>query len=123
MVYALRATKQTLDCDDLVMGSGMTGLAVAARLAHGGRRVIVVEAHETPGGYAHFLDLGRYRFCAQVHYIFGCRPGGSLHALLDELDLIGQVPFPELDPDGYDHVVIAGDPFGAAVLAVPTPSA
>jgi len=99
----------TLDCDDLVMGSGMAGLAVAARLAHAGRRVIVVEAHDAPGGYAHTFDLGPYRFCAQVHYIFGCRPGGSVHALLEDLDLIDQVPFIELDPDGYDHIVVAGD--------------
>jgi all-trans-retinol 13,14-reductase len=99
----------TLDCDDLVMGSGMAGLAVAALLAHAGRRVILVEAHDTPGGYAHTFELGRYRFCAQVHYIFGCRPGGSVHALLDELGLVDRVPFIELDPDGYDHIVVAGD--------------
>jgi phytoene dehydrogenase-like protein len=102
-------TMPTLDCDDLVMGSGMAGLAVAARLADAGRRVIVVEAHDTPGGYAHTFELGRYRFCAQVHYIFGCRPGGSVHGLLDELDLVEQVPFIELDPDGYDQIVVAGD--------------
>jgi phytoene dehydrogenase-like protein len=102
-------TTEALDCDDLVIGSGMAGLAVAARLAHAGRRVLVVEAHEKPGGYAHSFELGRYRFCAQVHYLFGCRPGGSVHALLDELDLVDQVPFLELDPDGYDHVVVAGD--------------
>ena len=99
----------TLDCDDLVMGSGMAGLAVAARLAHAGRRVIVVEAHEMPGGYAHTFDLGRYRFSAQVHYIFGCRPGGSVYGLLDDLGLVDRVPFVELEPDGYDHVVVAGD--------------
>lgn len=102
-------TIPTRDCDDLVMGSGMAGLAVAARLAHAGRRVIVVEAHDTPGGYAHTFELGRYRFCAQVHYIFGCRPGGSVHRLLDDLGLVDRVPFIELEPDGYDHIVIAGD--------------
>ena len=91
------------------MGSGMAGLAVAALLAHAGRRVIVVEAHDTAGGYAHTFDLGRYRFCAHVHYIFGCAPGGSVHALLDELGLVEQVPFIELDPAGYDHIVVAGD--------------
>jgi all-trans-retinol 13,14-reductase len=99
----------TLDCDDLVMGSGMAGLTVAALLARSGRRVIVVEAHDAPGGYAHTFDLGPYRFCAQVHYIFGCRPGGSVHALLEDLDLVEQVPFIELDPDGYDHIVVAGE--------------
>jgi len=102
-------TLPELDCDDLVMGSGMAGLAVAARLAHAGRRVIVVEAHEVPGGYAHTFELGRYRFCAQVHYVFGCRPGGSVHGLLEVLGLVDRVPFLELDPDGYDHVVVAAE--------------
>lgn len=102
-------TTPTRDCDDLVMGSGMAGLAAAALLARSGRRVIVVEAHDTPGGYAHTFELGGYRFCAQVHYIFGCEPGGSVHALLDELDLLERVPFIELAPDGFDHIVVAGD--------------
>jgi all-trans-retinol 13,14-reductase len=97
------------DCDDLVMGSGMAGLSVAALLAQAGRRVIVVEAHDTPGGYAHTFQLGRYRFCSEVHYIFGCEPGGSMYTLLDELGLVEQVPFIELEPDGYDRIVVSGD--------------
>ena len=102
-------TRDCDDCDDLVMGSGMAGLSVAALLAQAGRRVIVVEAHDIPGGYAHSFELGRYRFCSEVHYIFGCEPGGSVHALLDELDLVERVPFIELEPDGYDHIVVSGD--------------
>ena len=32
-----------------------------------------------------------------------------VHALLDELDLVERVPFIELEPDGYDHIVVSGD--------------
>ena len=40
--------------DAIVIGSGMGGLAAAAILArHGGRRVLVLERHYTPGGYTH----------------------------------------------------------------------
>ncbi len=59
------------DFDDLVIGAGMAGLAVASLLAQSGRRVLVVEAHDVPGGNAHTFTMRQFRFCAQVHYIFG----------------------------------------------------
>ena len=92
--------------DDVVIGSGMGGLTVAALLARSGRRVAVLEAHDTTGGYAHTFSMGKYRFCAQVHYVFGCSPGGSIHTLLSRLDLLDEVRFLRLDPEGFDHVVV-----------------
>ncbi len=97
------------DFDDLVIGSGMGGLTVAALLAKSGRRVLVLEAHDVPGGYAHTFRMREYRFCAQVHYIFNCGEGESIHRLLTELGLEQSVPFHRLDPEGFDHVVVDGD--------------
>lgn len=97
--------------DDLVIGAGMAGLTVGALLAQQGRKVLLLEAHDQPGGYAHTFAMGKYRFCAQVHYIFGCGEGGSVHRLLDRLGLADTVRFRRLDPDGFDHVVVAGERF------------
>jgi phytoene dehydrogenase-like protein len=99
------------DFDDLVIGSGMAGLTVGALLARGGRRVAVLEAHDTPGGYAHTFRMRDYRFCAQVHYIFNCGEGESISNLLTKLGLAEDVPFVRLDPEGFDHVVVDGDRF------------
>ncbi len=95
--------------DDLVIGAGMAGLSTGALLAQQGRRVLMLEAHDTPGGYAHTFQMGQYRFCAQVHYIFNCGEGEPVHELLRRLDLHEAVRFHRLDPEGFDHVVVAGD--------------
>jgi all-trans-retinol 13,14-reductase len=98
-----------MECDDLVIGSGMAGLAVASLLARSGRRTIVLEAHDVPGGYAHTFAMKEFRFCAQVHYVFGCGEGETIDRLLGRLQLRDDVPFVRLDPEGFDHVVVAGD--------------
>lgn len=96
----------TDEYDDLVIGAGMAGLSVAGLLAAEGRRVCVLEAHDVPGGNAHTFTLREHRFCAQVHYVFGCGEGETIHRLLDRLGLAARVPFVRLDPEGFDHVVV-----------------
>jgi all-trans-retinol 13,14-reductase len=95
--------------DDIVMGAGMAGLTVGALLARAGRRVLIVEAHDVPGGYAHTFTMGSYRFCAQVHYIFNCGEGESIDAFLTKIGAAGKVPFERLDVEGFDHIVVAGE--------------
>jgi len=97
--------------DDLVIGTGMAGLTVGALLARAGRRVLLLEAHEYAGGYAHTFPMGPYRFCAQVHYIFGCGEGEPVHDLLERLGIAEQVRFRRLDPEGFDHIVVTGERF------------
>jgi all-trans-retinol 13,14-reductase len=89
----------------------MAGLTVGALLAKDGRRVLLLEAHEFPGGYAHTFPMGDYRFCAQVHYVFGCGEGEPVHDLLCRLGLTDSVRFRRLDPEGFDHVVVGGERF------------
>jgi all-trans-retinol 13,14-reductase len=111
MSAAAKANGSTAAYDYVIVGSGMAGLTVGSLLANSGRRVLILEAHDTPGGYAHTFPMGDYRFCAQVHYIFHCGEGEVIHRLLDQLGIADEVTFRRLDPEGFEHVVIAGERF------------
>lgn len=89
--------------DYLVLGAGLGGLSAAACLTRQGKRVVVFEQHYVPGGCCHTFDYGKYRFCADVHYVSQCGPGETIHRFLDYLDL--RVPFVSLEPDCIDRVV------------------
>ena len=89
--------------DYVIVGAGMGGLTAGALLAHAGARVAILEAHEYAGGYCHTFPMGKYRFCAAVHYIFSCGEGEPVYNVLRKLGLHERITFERLDPEGYDH--------------------
>jgi prolycopene isomerase len=62
--------------DVIVIGAGLGGLAAAAALARARKRVLVLEHHSVPGGYAHEFRRGKYRFEVALHALDGASPGG-----------------------------------------------
>lgn len=60
--------------DVIVIGSGLGGLPAAALLAKAGKKTLVLERHDRPGGYAHAFQRKKYTFDAAVHQIGGCQP-------------------------------------------------
>src|SRR5262245_20607217 len=60
--------------DVIVIGSGMGGLSAAALLAKGGKKVLVIERHNVPGGYAHGFKRGKYFFDSAAHATSTCEP-------------------------------------------------
>jgi phytoene dehydrogenase-like protein len=101
------------DVDTVVIGSGAGGLTCALALAQAGQRVLVLEQHYLPGGWCHSFTLGprNYRFSPGVHYIGELQPGGQMRRIYEGLGMGEDLTFLELNPDGFDHVLIGSERF------------
>jgi phytoene dehydrogenase-like protein len=97
-----------MEADYVVVGSGLAALSFSALMARAGRKVVVLEAHDKAGGYGHTFDKGRYRFDAQLHYVWNVGPDRTVGRFLDKVGLTERVPFVQLDPKGYDHMRMPG---------------
>ncbi len=94
------------DYDVIVIGSGAGGLTASVALAQAGKKVLVLEQHDRPGGWTHSFTLNGYRFSPGVHYIGDLQEGGGLRRIYDGLGVSQDLTFVELNPDGYDHIFI-----------------
>ncbi len=79
-------TKRT-SRDAVVVGAGVGGLVAAGLLARSGRRVLLLEAHETPGGCAGFYEAGGFTFDAGATTLIGFDPGDPLATIVEALGI------------------------------------
>ncbi len=88
--------------DAVIIGSGAGGLVSAALLAHLGRKVLVVERHDRPGGYLHSFRRDGCLFDSAVHLVGGCGEGpngpGVVLRLLRALGVEDECDFERVDP-------------------------
>ena len=99
------------DFDAIVIGSGAGGLTTAVALARAGQKVCVLEQHYVPGGWCHSFTLEGFRFSPGVHYIGEIDEGGEMRRMYEGLGVANDMTFCELNPDGFDHLMIAGERF------------
>lgn len=99
------------DYDAIVIGSGAGGLTAALALARAGRRVVVFEQAQLPGGYSQSFELNGYRFSPGVHYVGALGAGGTLRRIYEGLGVANDLVFCELDPDGYDRAFVGDEHF------------
>ena len=102
MAYAENKTLIRADeiYDVIVVGSGLGGLAAALKLAREGVRVLLLERHNLPGGFATSFVRGRFEFEVSLHELSDIGPpdkkGAVRRFLEDELLLdIDFLPVPE----------------------------
>ena len=93
----------------IVIGAGIGGLSVAARLARAGLDVLVLEAHIYPGGCAGTFYHQGYRFDVGATLAGGFSPGGPMD-LLAQAAGIDQWPGRLADPAMLVHL-----PDGASI--------
>mgnify|MGYP001193216026 FL=1 len=82
--------------DAVVIGAGNGGLTAALTLARAGRKVLLLERHNIPGGCATSFVRGRFEFEVALHQLSGMgspeRPG-PLRAILGELGVMDRLEF------------------------------
>ena len=73
--------------------------------------MLVLEQHYLPGGWTHSFTLEGYRFSPGVHYIGDLDAGGQMRRMYEGLGVSRFLEFCELNPDGYDHVLVGSERF------------
>jgi phytoene dehydrogenase-like protein/ferredoxin-NADP reductase len=94
------------DYDAVVIGGGLGGLSAAAHLSVKGKKVLLLEKHCVPGGYASSFNRGRFEFDASLHELSGVGHEGRRGPLwdhLEECDVANRVEFLEI-PEFYRSI-------------------
>ncbi|MFG0313451.1 MAG: phytoene desaturase family protein, partial [Phycisphaerales bacterium] len=87
-----------IDTDVVIVGAGLGGLSAARHLQERGYRVVVIEHHSKPGGYAHFFRKEEFRFEVALHALDGLGEGGWARPMFETLGIMDRIEFNELDP-------------------------
>ena len=69
--------------DAIIIGSGLGGLSCGSYLAINGWKVLVLEKHSIPGGYASSFKRGDFTFDVGLHMINGVAKGERWYKLFE----------------------------------------
>jgi len=81
------------DFDVVIMGAGIGGLATGSLLAKQGRKVLVLDRHTKPGGYATNFEREGFTFDVALHSFNGATPGTPSYRLLEACGITDRVTF------------------------------
>ena len=100
------------DYDVIVIGAGNGGMTAATTVARAGKKVLLLERHNVPGGCATSFIRGRFEFEVALHQLSGIgspEKPGPLRAMLGRLGVLERLEFVEQEslyrymiPDSLD---------------------
>ncbi len=76
----------------IVVGAGLGGLGAACQLASVGEKVLLLEKHNVPGGFATSFVRGRFEFEGALHELSDIGTEGNKGSLYRFLEKIGAIP-------------------------------
>ncbi len=93
---SIKKTQLQSKYDVIIIGAGIGGLVSGAFLAKSGKKTLVVEQHNIPGGYCTSFKRKGYVFDSAVHHIGGCSKHSIVGRCMKELGI--ELEFFGLDP-------------------------
>lgn len=93
--------------DAVVIGAGLGGLTAAANLSEHGLRVLVIEQHDKPGGYATCFERDGFTFDASLHNIGPLN--SSIHRIFENLKLLDDVEY--IPYESFQRVIFPNHDF------------
>jgi len=109
--------------DVLIIGSGLGGLTSGAKLARAGKKVLLLEQHDRPGGCATtFLRKG-FTMEVGLHEMDGLHPGDMKSRIFRDLGVLDKVEFLKVPEfyrfvNGRQDVVVSHDPDEVSELLI-----
>ncbi|MFO7852494.1 MAG: phytoene desaturase family protein [Bacteroidota bacterium] len=109
--------------DIIIIGAGLGGLTSGAKLAKEGKKILLLEQHDRPGGCASTFPRRDYTMEVGLHEMDGLHPRDLKTKIFNDLGLFGLVEFLPL-PEFYrffnerHDIVIPHDPVKAAEILI-----
>jgi all-trans-retinol 13,14-reductase len=110
--------KKPMKYDVIIIGAGLGGLTAGAKLAREGKKVVLLEQHDRPGGCATTFKRREFTMEVGLHEMDGLHPGDPKTKIFEELGLFDRVQFLEVPEfyrfiNGRQDLVIPHDPSAA----------
>src|SRR3954468_7415009 len=79
--------------DAVIVAAGLGGLATPRLLAQPGNRVLVIDRHNNPGGYATNFRRKGFTFDVSLHSFDGVMPGANSYKCIEACGVADKIEF------------------------------